>query len=362
MHDVPPCSRRGFLKTVGFGAAAAALSAGSPGPCARTSAAERPAPEGEKGRRSEPPGKPASWIIACRDSNLKSLGRSSTWDAMKELGLGGVEVEVNEDLLCYSLVHPGREYRLAGGGGDGGSGEGIRQLRGDLEERGFQLTAFCMHNRLQGRLEEEVAWARRLVAAAKELGVETIRIDVVPRDKRTTPEEFLPFAVKASRQLCDLVEGSPIRLGIENHGTVTNDPSFLERLFDGVGSEHLGLTLDTGNFYWFGHPLDDVYRLYEKFAPRAFHTHIKSIAYPEERRNVRRPMGWEYGKYASPIHQGDIDFRRVIGILERAGYRGDLCLEDEALARFAEGERAGVLRREVEHLRAIVGRGETKSD
>ena len=100
------------------------------------------------------------------------------------------------------------------------------------------------------------------------------------------------------------------------YGTVTNEPSFLERLFDGVGSEHLGLTLDTGNFYWFGHPLDDVYRLYEKFAPRAFHTHIKSIAYPEERRNVRRPMGWEYGKYASPIHQGDIDFRRVIGILE----------------------------------------------
>jgi hypothetical protein len=94
------------------------------------------------------------------------------------------------------------------------------------------------------------------------------------------------------------------------------------------------MTLDTGNFYWYGHPLRVVYALLERFAPRAVHTHIKNIAYPAELAETRREIGYEYGRYAAPLDEGNIAMDRVVGILRRAGYRGDLCIENEALARY----------------------------
>jgi hypothetical protein len=36
------------------------------------------------------------------------------------------------------------------------------------------------------------------------------------------------------------------------------DPAFLQRLFDGVDSKQIGLTLDANNFYWYGWPLQRV--------------------------------------------------------------------------------------------------------
>jgi sugar phosphate isomerase/epimerase len=109
------------------------------------------------------------------------------------------------------------------------------------------------------------------------------------------------------------------------------------------------------NFYWFGHPLNEVYGIYEKFAPRAFHTHCKNLRYPEDKRNVRREMGWGYKDYAAPVYDGDIDFRRVAAILRKADYRGDLCLEEEYLKirKIPETEQPAVLKREIALLREI---------
>jgi len=209
-----------------------------------------------------------------------------------------------------------------------------------------------MSNRLDERLEEEIEWTSRLVKAASQLGVGVIRIDVVPR--KIKGDEFLPFAIKACKRMCEAAEGTSIRFGVENHGNTTNRPEFLEGLFNGVGSSKLGLTLDCGNFYWYGHPLKDLYGLYEKFAPKVVHTHIKSIKFPDDKKNLKREMGWEYARYNCPIYEGDIDFKRVISILRKAGYRGDLCVEDESLSKFPEAERAQVLKKEIAMLKGFV--------
>ena len=133
----------------------------------------------------------------------------------------------------------------------------------------------------------------------------------------------------------------------------SNDPAFLDKLFDGVGSTRLGLTLDALNFYWYGWALDEIYGYYEKFAPRVFHTHCKSVRYPADKRNVRRPMGWEYAKYAAPIYEGDIDYKRVVAILRKANYQGDLCLENECLRHFPVEQQPGVLKKEIEMLKSL---------
>jgi sugar phosphate isomerase/epimerase len=150
-----------------------------------------------------------------------------------------------------------------------------------------------------------------------------------------------------------MAAGTPIRFGVENHGNIANNPQFLEKLFDGVGSAKLGLTLDCANFYWWGLPLNDLYPIYEKFAPRVVHTHCKSIRYPDDKKNVRREIGWEYAKYDCPIYEGDIDFKRIAKILRNAGYRGDLCVEDESLGKYPASERADVIRKEIAMLKGL---------
>lgn len=286
-----------------------------------------------------------TWPLAVRDVYLRQTGEKDCWAAMKSLGVEGAEVDVNRDFTCPNLFTAEKKHSIA-------TDKQIESLAADLRTNKLQIPAFCLHNRFDENPEEEVAWTVAVARAAQKLGVRAIRIDVVPR--RLSGEDFFKFAVETCKQLVGQSQKTGVRFGIENHGGTTNQVEFLERLFDAVGSDRLGLTLDTANFYWFGYPLDDLYTIYTKFAKRAFHTHCKSIAYPKEMQNTKRSMGWEYGKYNCPVFEGDIDFKRVLGILRAAGYDGCLCIENESLSKFPESERADILRREVKFLRGLV--------
>ena len=280
--------------------------------------------------------------LACRDVHLRQTGRKDCWAALEAIGAEGVEAVIADDLALPDLFHPERRYSVA-------TPAALETLRADLKAAGRRITAFCMANRFEERPDFEVDWCTRAARAAKALGVAAIRIDVVPH--KLARAEFLDFAARTLARLIEVTEPTGVAFAIENHGGTTNDPAFLGPLFGRVGSPRLGLTLDTGNFYWFGHPLSKVYELYETFAPRVRHTHCKNIRFPEDQREKQRPVGWEYEKYNCPLYEGDIDFRRVVKVLRAAGYAGDLCVEDESLEKFPAAERGGILVREIRHLR-----------
>ena len=293
---------------------------------------------------SAPAAETKKCLVGCRDLHLVTAGKPDSWSCMEALGAECTEVAVDAKLNCLNLFNPERKYSVA-------TDDGVRMLEADLAAHGKKISAFMMSNRFDEHLEQELAAAKTLTKAAQQLGVKAIRIDVVPRAIKK--EDFLPFAINACKRMCEIVEGTPIRFGVENHSTTTNDPIFLDKLFTGVGSEHLGLTLDIANFYWWGHPLNELYGIYEKFAPRVVHTHCKNIRYPEEKRDIRREMGWEYAKYNCPVYEGDIDFKRVTEILHRANYSGDLCVEDESLGKYAETERGKIVRKEIAFLKKL---------
>jgi sugar phosphate isomerase/epimerase len=324
MTKTAPLSRRAFLEQTTLAALGVAT--------AKAPAADTP---GTAARR---------WRVTCRDVHLKATGQPDCWTAARALAVDGLELGVNEEMACPSLFHPDRKYTLA-------SAEGLQRLQEDLQANRLSISALCLNNRLDERLEQEIAWMSKAVAAAKALDVHALRIDVVPR--AIARDQFLPFAIKACQQLVAQTAGTQVRLGIENHGSTTNDPAFLQQLFDGVGSAQLGLTLDACNFYWYGHPLNELYGIYERFAGRVFHTHCKNIRYPEDKRNQRRPAGWEYDRYACPLGEGDLDYHRVAELLQRARYPGDLCLENECLGHFPKDQHAALLARETAFLRSL---------
>ena len=283
--------------------------------------------------------------LACRDTHLGVTGQPDCWAALGSIGAEGVEAAIGEDLSLRGLFHPQRKY-------SGATDAGIEQLATDMKAAGRRITALCMYNRFEERPDFEIQWCMKAARAAQAWGAKAIRIDVVPR--KLPAAQFLELSVATLKKLMEATEPTGVAFGIENHGGTTNNPDFLTPLFERVGSERLGLTLDTGNFYWYGHPLAKVYELYAAFASRVVHTHCKSIRYPEDQRERQRPVGWEYGKHNCPIDQGDIDFRRVVKTLTDAGYSNDLCVEDESLGRLPAADRSAVLAKEIRYLKDLV--------
>ena len=165
---------------------------------------------------------------------------------------------------------------------------GSEPLDADAKAAGQRITAFCMINRFEKRPEVEIKWCRKSPVRPRRWACRRSASTSCP--VKLARAEFLKLSVETLKKIMAATESTGVAFAIENHGTTTNDPVFLNALFEGVGSKRLGLTLDTGNFYWFGHPLSKVYELYETLAPRVFQpTARASVIRP---RNARSSGPW----------------------------------------------------------------------
>ncbi len=289
--------------------------------------------------------------ISIRDDVVFAAGYTCLAEGLKDLGIGAVELFVHRDDTVPALVPIGDKTRLSLT-----DPAEFATLQAQIQERGIRIAALCMGNDFNADDKDfEVAWAVRTAEAAQKLGVPAIRIDAIMHGEKDLPLEARQKLVADMIQR--ILAGSAatgVEFGIENHGFQGNDPEFLAGLLERVGSDRLGLTLDSGNFYWRGWPLSRTYEIFERFAPFVKHTHIKNIQYPPELREVQREMGYEYGKYVSPIHEGDIDHTRYFQALKKAGYDRDLCLEDESLGKYSNEERKANLRAAAEFFQAQI--------
>jgi len=283
--------------------------------------------------------------ISIRDGVVMEGKYATLAEGLRALGVEAVELGFNRDRTAMAADSAPRMPL--------DSPDAVKRYRDHLAQHGVRPAAFLLATDFnQPDLDAEVAWVVGAVRAADILGMAAIRVDSAMTGQRELPmEERVDRYARGIKQVLAETEGAKVALGVENHGYQGNDPKWLDSLFEKVGSPRFGMTLDTGNFYWAGHPLDRVYEILEHLAALTKHTHAKNIAYPPELRNVQREMGFEYGKYVAPLYEGDIDHRRVAQILKKAGYDGDLCIEDESLGHYTEAERREVLRKDVEHFR-----------
>jgi len=232
----------------------------------------------------------------------------------------------------------------------------VERYRRHFADSGITVTAFMLGNNFNSPdPKAEIAWVTRVVEAAAALGIPAVRIDSSMTGERELPfDQRVGKFVEALGAVIANTAKCPVDLGIENHGVQGNQPEFLKAVFEGVGSPRLGMTLDSGNFYWYGHPIERVMQILKDLAPKAKHTHLKNIRYPADQRGVQREIGWKYGEYVCPLDAGDVDHAQVVKFLSAAGYERDLCIEDESLGRHPAEERQAVLRRDVEYMRSLI--------
>jgi sugar phosphate isomerase/epimerase len=278
--------------------------------------------------------------VSIRDQIVPVAPGRSFFDALRLIGADSIECAVDADQSIPCL------------GGSLRDANARAELQRLMTSERVRISALLLATDFSSDdADAQVEWAVQVTRSAAAIGVPVVRIDPWTAKRELPPKTIQNNFIGRVRELLDRTAETGVDLGMENHGHVFNDPQVLDHILQALPDQRFGLTLDTGNLYWWGQPVDEVYRLIERYAPRAKHTHIKNINYPPELANHRREIGFEYKQYCCPLAEGNLDLKRIVSSLRKAGYSRDLCVEDESLFKVVEADRAGILKRGVDALR-----------
>ena len=288
--------------------------------------------------------------IAIRDVTLYQAGFDHLTEGSAQVGLRRLEVALSRTLGLPAPQESLRQRLPAGGE------EERRAAREAYREAGLELCALFVPNNFNAPdREAEVAWVVEAVGVADALGVPVVRLDgAMSGPERLNRRRRVALYAEALEQVLERTPQAQAALAVENHGRQGNDLIWLEDLLRQADSPRVGLTLDPANLYWAGYPLEQVYEIAARLAPRVLHLHAKNLGYPEALRQRRRPLGWAYDSCVCPLAAGDLDYCRLLGLLRAVGYPGVVAIEEEALGSFSPTQRAELLRQDVAYLQSCL--------
>ncbi len=289
--------------------------------------------------------------VGIRDVCLFQAGYENIAEGMAELELGHIELAVDRNMRIPAAEGSLGRPRLS-------IADELAAIKASevYARQGMQITSLLLANNFNAdNRAAEIEWARQTLEAAEIVGADVVRIDAAMTGQKRLPlSRRVDIFAAAVEEVLERTDSGTVPLAVENHGLQGNDPQWLTSLLERVDDERFGLTLDAANFYWAGYPLSRVYELVEQFAPYTRHVHCKNIDYPQRYRQRCRSLGWEYGRYVAPIHEGNVDHSRIVQTLAEADYRGGLHIEDESLAKFGPTQRRRSLREQADYLAELV--------
>lgn len=289
-------------------------------------------------------------VIVCNPL-LGQINSDNTWEAAKAAGVKGLELAVGSDLVCSSVFVNGQTpYRLD-------TPENAEKIRADAQAQGLVTPVICAGIQLQAA-EKPAApeWALKLIANAPHAGANLIYFPL-SFGRSATPDNVqanTDLAIAVLKELTAHGKQHGVAVCIENLQRYWNRPDYLRPVLKAFTPDEVNLCLDPINLYWYGFPRSQVYEFVTEYIPRVRHFHVKNVAHPEDKREVQREPGWEYGKNSVPAAEGDLDFKRILTELHKAGYRGYVSIEDDSLGHYPKDKRVDILRQDVAYLRGII--------
>lgn len=130
-----------------------------------------------------------------------------------------------------------------------------------------------------------------------------------------TEDDAFNWCIDCIAQCLPKAQECGVVLALENHWGLTRSPEGLLRIVGVLDSPWLGILMDTGNF------LEDPYEKLERIASKTVFVQVKTY----------------YG--GGEWYTLDLDYRRIAGILQNAGYNGYVSLEFEGKADANDGVR-----------------------
>lgn len=236
-------------------------------------------------------------------------------DRAAELGVAGVDILHRQmDLTERApLDAAGRGY--------------LRKLKRHAFLNGLDVCCVSTHQSFvkadRAELAAEVAHTEKCIELAYELGCPAIRINtgrwgttksfdalmanrgIEPVLPGHTEDEGFKWCLDGLARCLPKAEQCGVVLALENHWGLARTAAGLLRILNSIDSPWLGALMDTGNF------LEQPYEQLEAMAAKTVYVQAKTYE-----------GGGEW-------YTLDLDYPRIAGILERAGYRGWVALEME---------------------------------
>jgi len=179
---------------------------------------------------------------------------------------------------------------------------------------------------------------KRVIEAAALLGIDIVGT-FIGKDPAATVERNLETFAKVWPPLLRFARDRGVRIAIENcpmlfsadewpgGKNLATSPAIWERLWEIIPDPGFGLNLDPSHLVW---QMIDPERVVRDYAARIFHVHGKDLLVDREGlyRNgiLSLGMGWQVPRLPG---LGDMDWKRFIAALHRAGYEGTVSVEHE---------------------------------
>jgi sugar phosphate isomerase/epimerase len=286
-------------------------------------------------------------FIAIRDCMMKGVFPSIA-DGLRHLGIKAVELELGPHFELRALDSE-EQVELK-------DDAAVADYRRQLDELDIHACAILTARDLSvGDPSANARYIVRAVEIADALGAAAVRLDsLMINEADLNFTERVQITAGAMRAVIEHTPEAKAAIALENHGRCGNNLAYLLNVFAELRHPRAGMTLDTGNFYWRGLPLSEVYGTIRLLTPYVKHTHVKSIDFPGSEIEKSREVGWEYAAHVCPLDEGDLDHAWIARTLKHQGYAGALCIECEALFKYEGPAKVQVLEREVAYLQEIL--------
>jgi len=188
-------------------------------------------------------------------------------------------------------------------------------------EAGVRISGLSSHSDLLNP-EYGVLYARRGIRYARALGVNIVQIteDMYPPKWIDEVEAYniMRITLKAIAQTC---EENGVYIAVEQHGPYTAKIDRMERILSLVDSPWIRCNYDCGNTFLAG---SDPYEMLEAVIDKVVHVHAKDISVKQAEAERGKVTGTAVG---CACGDGVIDWKKLVGRLKKAGYKGVLSVE-----------------------------------
>jgi len=212
-------------------------------------------------------------------------------------------------------------------------------LLATVKSHGLSITSVAGYNDFtfasDVELNQQVKKLEWYCELAADLQVGLVRVMSGDFRPDLTKEEMVTNIIRGFKIAVKMAKEYNVVLALENHGLLVNDAPTLIRIVETVADERLRLTLDTGNFCWAGHSLQETDSYFQQVAPYVANVHLKDLVFTDPKKVQFVPLG-----------QGDLDLKMVVAQLAAVGYDGALLCEYEGMGDPKELLQAGVFTRE----------------
>ena len=194
------------------------------------------------------------------------------------------------------------------------------EIRDLLEQYGLKASGLSAHCPLM-RPEISVPYLQKAIRFAATIGAPVVNTDEGVRPAWITDEDIWPVMRYTLTAVLRTAERYRVAIGIEPHQSISRTTEGLCRIGALVDSPFLKFNYDTGNAYLAG---EDPYEGLETVLERLAHVHAKDIALVHAQAERGKVTGTPVG---CACGDGVIDWTKVIGILEAAGWDGVMSCE-----------------------------------